>query len=407
MVGAGPVGLLLGALLRGSGVDVQILEQRSEGSGASRAIGVHAPVLTALEDSGLTAGLLEQAVRVTRGEARAQGELLGVVRFDRLSTRFPFVATLPQSGTEAVFAQAAPAPQRGVSVSAVRTCPGHVELETSHGDRRATVVVLAGGPRSRELVYRSAQAHTYPDRYLMTDVLMADVPARHDPARNEPVPRDPAPKGQTSQDQLPEHSAAHTAFVHLEPGGVLESFPLPEGRRRLVAWDSAGAAQNPAREDPAAQRDRLQRRLAAHGQELTGEVSSFGVRRFVAPALRRGRLLVIGDAAHEVSPIGGQGMNLGLLDAATLAPLLASWVNTGAAPEAALREWERDRLRSARRAARLAALNTRLGRPLPWAGDAARRTGVRLMLGPGAGKAFAHAYAMGLDTASRGSAGKA
>lgn len=397
MVGAGPVGLLLGALLRGSGVDVQILEQRSQGSGASRAIGVHAPVLTALESSGLTAGLLEQAVRVTRGEARAQGELLGVVRFDRLSTRFPFVATLPQSGTEAVFAQAAPAPQRGVSVSAVRTCPGHVELETSHGDQRAPVVVLAGGPRSRELVYRSAQAHTYPDRYLMTDVLISD----------DLVPNRPVPGDQTSQDQLPEHSAAHTALVHLEPGGVLESFPLPQGRRRLVAWDSAGAALSPALEDPAAQRDRLQRRLAAHGQELTGEVSSFGVRRFLAPALRRGRLLVIGDAAHEVSPIGGQGMNLGLLDAATLAPLLASWVNTGAAPEAALREWERDRLRSARRAARLAALNTRLGRPLPWAGDAARRTGVRLMLGPGAGKAFAHAYAMGLDTASRGSAGKA
>ncbi|WP_343050690.1 NAD(P)/FAD-dependent oxidoreductase [Nesterenkonia sandarakina] len=395
VVGAGPVGLLLGALLRGSGVDVQILEQRSEGSGASRAIGVHAPVLTALEDSGLTAGLLEQAVRVTRGEARAQGELLGVVRFDRLSTRFPFVATLPQSGTEAVFAQAAPPPQRGVSVSAVRTCPDHVELETSHGDRRAPVVVLAGGPRSRELVYRSAQAHTYPDRYLMTDVLISD----------DLVPNRPVPGDQTSQDQLPEHSAAHTALVHLEPGGVLESFPLPQGRRRLVAWDSAGAAQNPALEDPAAQRDRLQRRLAAHGQELTGEVSSFGVRRFLAPALRRGRLLVIGDAAHEVSPIGGQGMNLGLLDAATLAPLLASWVNTGAAPEAALREWERTRLRSARRAARLAALNTRLGRPLPGAGDAVRRTGVRLMLGPGAGKAFAHAYSMGLDTASRGPAG--
>lgn len=94
-------------------------------------------------------------------------------------------------------------------------------------------------------------------------------------------------------------------------------------------------------------------------------------------------------------------MNLGLLDAATLAPLLVAWISTGTAPEAELRHWERARLRSARRAAQLAALNTRLGRPLPPAVDAARRLGVRLMLGPGAGGVFAHAYAMGFDAEAR------
>ncbi|MBO0596522.1 FAD-dependent monooxygenase [Nesterenkonia sp. E16_7] len=372
VIGAGPVGLLLGGLLRRAGVDVEILEQREHGSADSRAIGIHAPVLAALEDSGLTARLLEQAVQVTRGEARAQGNLLGVVRFDRLSTRFPFVATLPQSGTEAALAHHAPAPQRGIAVSALRPESDHVELDTSSGTRRAPLVVLAGGPRSRELVYRSPVAHSYPDRYLMTDV--------------------EAPGAQGRGTQMPARQDAHTALVHLEPSGVVESFPLPGGRRRFVAWDSGVTS-----EDPASQRDRMARTLAAHGQPLTGAVSGFGVRRFVAPALRRHRLLVIGDAAHEVSPIGGQGMNLGLLDAATLAPLLTDWVTTGTEPEAQLRHWERTRLGSARRAAQLAALNTRLGRPLPPARDSARRNGVRLMLGPGSGRLFAHAYAMGLD----------
>nr|WP_255728133.1 NAD(P)/FAD-dependent oxidoreductase [Nesterenkonia sp. LB17] len=377
VIGAGPVGLLMGGLLRRAGIDVEILEQRGHGSGDSRAIGVHAPVLAALEGSGLTAGLLDQAVRVTRGEARAQGRVLGEVRFDRLPTRFPFVATLPQSGTEAVFSEAAPVPQRGVSVGALHPGPEHVEVDTSAGPRQAPLVVLAGGPRSRELVYRSTLAHTYPDRYLMTD---ADV----------------------SDEQAFEQQDARTAVVHLEPAGVLESFPLPQGRRRFVAWDSLGTSQDPSSadptsRDPAAQRDRMERTLAAHGQPLTGQVSGFGVRRFVAPALRDHRLLVIGDAAHEVSPIGGQGMNLGLLDAATLAPLLTAWVRTGTVPESELRRWERARLRSARRAAQLAALNTRLGRPLTPTADSARRGGVRLMLGPGAGRAFAHAYAMGFD----------
>ncbi|WP_133725861.1 FAD-dependent oxidoreductase [Nesterenkonia aurantiaca] len=387
VIGAGPVGLLLGGLLRRAGVDVEILEQREHGSADSRAIGIHAPVLAALEDSGLTARLLEQAVRVTRGEARAQGKLLGVVRFDRLSTRFPFVATLPQSGTEAALALHSPAPQRGIGVSALRPESDHVELDTSSGTHRAPLVVLAGGPRSRELVYRSALGHSYPDRYLMTDADASD--------------------DQGPGTQMPARQDARTAVVHLESSGVLESFPLPGGRRRFVAWDSgatsgnpasqAPSVQDPAFQDPAAQRDRMARTLAAHGQPLTGAVSGFGVRRFVAPALRRHRLMVIGDAAHEVSPIGGQGMNLGLLDAATLAPLLTDWVRTGTAPEAQLRHWERTRLRSARRAAQLAALNTRLGRPLSPARDSARRNGVRLMLGPGTGRLFAHAYAMGLD----------
>ena len=63
---------------------------------------MHAPVLAALERSGITERLLEKALRVPRGEARSGDHVLGVVRFDRLSTRFPFVATLPQAETEAV-----------------------------------------------------------------------------------------------------------------------------------------------------------------------------------------------------------------------------------------------------------------------------------------------------------------
>ena len=390
VIGAGPVGLLMAAELRRRGVSVEILEQRAAPGPGSRAIGVHPPVLAALEDSGLTAALLEHALRVPRGEARSQGRVLGTVRFDRLSTRFPFVATLPQAATEDVFAAAAPAPARGVSVTAIRPAEHHVQLHTATADktetsrqaeRRAPLVVLAGGARSRDLVYRRPGAHTYPDRYLMAD---ADV----------------------SASSMADDDDAATAVVHLDAAGVLESFPLPDSRRRFVAWDSPDPPAASAQKQP--QYARLQRALAARGlateaEPATGEVTGFGVRRFgvrrfVAPQMRSGRLFVIGDAAHEVSPIGGQGMNLGLLDAVTLAPLLASWVRTAVPPEAELTQWQRDRVGSARRAASLAALNTRLGRPASSGVDAVRRSGLRLMLGPGCGRLFARAYAMGFDT---------
>ena len=74
IVGAGPVGTLLAAEL-----------ERRDGQGdGTRAIGVHAPVLAALEASGTTERLLASAVRVSRGEARSDGRALGVEVESRL-----------------------------------------------------------------------------------------------------------------------------------------------------------------------------------------------------------------------------------------------------------------------------------------------------------------------------------
>ncbi|XAZ29914.1 FAD-dependent monooxygenase [Paenarthrobacter ureafaciens] len=41
-------------------------------------------------------------------------------------------------------------------------------------------------------------------------------------------------------------------------------------------------------------------------------LSAFDVRARLAPRMVHGRIVLLGDAAHEISPIGGQGMNLGM-----------------------------------------------------------------------------------------------
>ena len=367
VVGAGPVGTLLAAELARRGIDVVVLERRVRPGDGTRAIGIHAPVLAALEASGATERLLAAAVRVSCGEARSDGRALGTVRFDGLRRRFPFVAALPQAATEGALAVGAPAPRRGATVTGVKPGAGGIRVSFGEGETlSAPIVVVAGGWRARELVYRAGgmRVRPYADRYLM-----ADVAADRD---------------------------GDLAVVNIDRSGVLESFPLPGGRRRFVAWDECpGDEGDDARADRLRAALILRREHGAAAQVTTA--TSFDVRRAVAPSLRRGGLFAIGDTAHEVSPIGGQGMNLGLLDAATLAPVLAQWVGTGDPPDAELARWEARRVASARTAAAIATLNTTLGRPLGGAAHAVRRAGLRLALLPPGARLLAHAYSMGFD----------
>jgi 2-polyprenylphenol 6-hydroxylase len=56
--------------------------------------------------------------------------------------------------------------------------------------------------------------------------------------------------------------------------------------------------------------------------ELVSERASFPLRKLSADHYVRERVALIGDAAHVIHPLAGQGANLGLMDAATLADVL-------------------------------------------------------------------------------------
>lgn len=129
------------------------------------------------------------------------------------------------------------------------------------------------------------------------------------------------------------HELPHdgVAYEHFRPAGPFASLPLPGNRSSLVWTESSDAAP---------------RFLAMAPDELAGEIeavmgSTLGAvtveeklmgfplrlqiaRDFVAP-----RLALVGDAAHVVHPIAGQGLNLGLKDVAALAEVVIDAIRLG------------------------------------------------------------------------------
>lgn len=106
--------------------------------------------------------------------------------------------------------------------------------------------------------------------------------------------------------------------LYFSPAGMVVVAPLPDGVHRIVATVDDAPAQPDARF--------VQALLDARGPEAERATvrdvlwgSRFRVHHRVADRYRARRVLLAGDAAHVYSPAGGQGMNLGIVDAVSLA----------------------------------------------------------------------------------------
>ena len=113
------------------------------------------------------------------------------------------------------------------------------------------------------------------------------------------------------------------ACVFLGREGLVESFPLPGMIRRWVAREATGRQMCDA-----AELAEIIRRRTGHVVDAStaSMFSPFRTYAFVAQPFARGRVLLAGDAGHVVSPIGGQGMNLGWMDVWDLVPELVAFL---------------------------------------------------------------------------------
>jgi 2-polyprenyl-6-methoxyphenol hydroxylase-like FAD-dependent oxidoreductase len=312
IAGGGPTGLMLAGELALAGVDVAIVERRIDQEvDGSRASGLHPRSIEILDQRGIADRFVSQ------GEKHHVVLFAGAVldASDR-PTRHNYTLALWQAKIERGLAdwisELAVQVYRGCAVTGVVQNDAHVEIELDDGwILQSKYLVGCDGGRS---LVRKAAGIDFPGwepslSYLIFEADMADEPALGMRYGEKGV----------------------YALGRLDGGDRI---------RGVVTEQRLERGDGPTDEQL---RGAL---LAAYGSDF-GVHNITWLSRFTdaarqAASYRKGRVLLAGDAAHVHSPVGGQGLNIGLQDAVNLGWKLAQ-VAKGISPDGLLDSYHAER----------------------------------------------------------------
>ena len=325
VIGAGPVGLAAAIDARLQGLDVLLFDEEDSVSFGSRAVCYAKRSLEILDRLGVGDVVVDKGVSWNVGRTFMQEE--EVYRFDLVPDaghKRPGMINLQQYHLEEALVRRAT--ELGADLRwkyrVVNVQPlddgARLTVETPDGsfDIEADWLVVADGARSnvRRQLGLDIEGHVFKDRFLIADVIMkADFPAERWFWFDPPFHRN------------------QSVLLHKQSDNVWRiDFQL--------GWDA-----DPEEEKKPEKIIPRVKAMLGDDREFTLEWASiytFQCRRM--KNFRHGRLLFVGDAAHQVSPFGARGANSGFQDTDDLLWKLAL-VMKGQAPEALLDTYDADR----------------------------------------------------------------
>jgi 2-polyprenyl-6-methoxyphenol hydroxylase-like FAD-dependent oxidoreductase len=335
IAGAGPVGLLLANLLGEAGIRTIVLEQRAGLPATSQAIGITPPSLAILSRLGLAEKFVARGIPIRDVFVHGDDGVVGCCSFRRLAGAHPFVLSLPQRLSMMLLEEKLSAHDcvsliRSVAVIGLTQHDDHVMLHTDDGRViTAAFVVGCDGHRSavREMLKVRSTSRTYACHFVMGD--------------------------------FTGHSGmGDDGHVFFTSEGAVESFPLPGGLRRWIVQ-----TEEPMKETSPGFISAVVRQRTGVVLDSNQQINQtwFTPRRLDCHAYVNGRSVLCGDAAHVMSPIGGQGMNVGFADAAMLADVMQQLLRCHGDAKLLLSNYEKERKRQASIAATRAAAGMWLG----------------------------------------------
>lgn len=355
IVGAGPVGLFLAARLNKFGISTLVLEKRSAPRQGSRSIGIHPVSLELFQKLNIANRFIEKGIKISNGLAYTNTQKIGTLSFEDCIAPFNFILSLPQVQTEQILEHyVANLPKvliiRDAKVVGFKQEEQFVRIHFKHEGylKKVESSFLIGCDGKNSITRQKAnirfEGKSYPDRYIMGD--FSDNTA-----------------------------FGSNAAIFMCREGLIESFPLPQNKRRWVVKLRTKHPDVDRKIIDQQVYDRIGHTLFDTENTM---VSLFGVQRYLANQMVQNRVILAGDAAHVVSPIGGQGMNLGWLGAWDLAQSLNEVLNHNLPQQKILRHFEKRRIKAAKNSMRRAELNMRLGRA--WSFPSIRNGIISVML---------------------------